>query len=78
MKLNKFDETVGNINFFALDEGWVLSDSDRHGISIEKDDEQGLFNTDDEAFFHVKALARKGSVLHQQAMRIHLKRWGKP
>lgn len=51
-------------------EGWGLFtiDADDKLRMIQKDDEAGLFESDDQALAHVRAKAEAGSALHQAAL----------
>lgn len=61
------------IDRMSVEEGWVLSHSDQYGLCIERDDDQMLFATDDDAIAFVARRARKGSIAHLTAMQIHSK-----
>jgi hypothetical protein len=55
------------------EEGWELVDIDGEGaMQIKKDEQSGLFHTDDQAFYFVSEQAEKGSVRHQEALERHL------
>jgi hypothetical protein len=51
----------------ALREGWMLFNDDE----IQRDDEAGLFVSDEDALNHVARCAGAGSELHQLALSIH-------
>lgn len=53
--------------FTALSEGWMVF----NGCEIQRDDETGLFATDDDAIEHVRRLAAEGSHTHMLAIDIH-------
>lgn len=52
----------------ANDEGWNLFESDERGLEIERDDEAGIFDSDERAVWHVMNWAAEGSQLHQKAL----------
>lgn len=57
-------------------EGWALfevgTDLDKPLMEIQRDDEMGIFATDDDALDHVKRMAAAGSKTHQDALDRHL------
>lgn len=55
------------VNAMAKREGWAVFDVGT-APSIQRDDELGAFQDDDEAFRHVTRLASAGSALHQAAL----------
>jgi hypothetical protein len=57
-------------NDLALQEGWLVLWSDKHGLQIQRDDEAKKFADDDEALEHVKRCAAAGSLYHQKALEI--------
>lgn len=67
----KFNEMfTEDMRRIAEEEGWNLFENHR-GIGIERDDERGIFDTDEEAFDFVVRLADAGSRLHEIAVLIH-------
>jgi hypothetical protein len=65
---NSHENAVSQINWFAQHEGWGVF----NGGEIQRDDEMGYFDSDDEAVEHVKRLAEGGSMLHQVALAQHV------
>lgn len=58
----------------SIAEGWCIIDVDSTGVlEIEKDDDAGVFASDEEAVEFVRQKAAAGSTYHQKAMAIHLK-----
>lgn len=73
-----FDDDLGEaltdtvINKCCAGEGWGLFDVDSTGyLEIQKSDEAGVFDDDDDAFSFVRRLAEAGSRLHSEALDIH-------
>lgn len=55
-----------------LKEGWDLFDIDSTGIlEIQRDDEAGIFESDEDAVSYVRAKAWAGSKRHQWSLRAH-------
>lgn len=52
----------------AVEEGWCIIWSDTRGWEIQRDDEQKIFATDDDAQAYVEAQAAQGSAYHRQAL----------
>lgn len=53
----------------AIEEGWCIAWSDtRARYEIQRDDDDGYFQSDEEARAHVDAQAQAGSEYHQQAL----------
>jgi hypothetical protein len=54
-------------------EGWALIENTGTGfLEIQRDDEMGRFESDDDAVAHVKHMASQGSVFHQEALSKHM------
>lgn len=64
------------IDQVSLTEGWRLSHNTGGPFDglwlIEREDEAGTFDSDDEALEHVVRQARAGSDLHKRALEIHM------
>lgn len=72
MTREKIRRLTRKIAEFARSEGWGIFDIDSTGyLEIQRDDEQGVFASDDDAFDHVFKLSRAGSDLHTKALAIH-------
>ncbi|HEP8970153.1 TPA: hypothetical protein VDU83_002489 [Pseudomonas aeruginosa] len=54
-------------------EGWALFEIGRSGrVEIQRDDEMGIFETDEDALDHVKRMAAQGSQPHKDALARHM------
>lgn len=54
-------------------EGWALFEIGLSGlVEIQRDDEMGIFETDEDAVDHVKRMAAQGSQPHKDALARHL------
>lgn len=54
-------------------EGWALFEIGRSGlVEIQRDDEMGIFETDEDALEHVKRMAAQGSQPHKDALARHM------
>jgi hypothetical protein len=68
------DSRLQLITLVGEQEGWCLvaASTDNHAnMSIERDDEQGVFFSNDAAIEFVRRLAESGSRVHQMALAIH-------
>ena len=54
----------------AASQGWGLFDSDSRGLEIERDDDAGIFDSDEDALKYVERQAARGNACAVEALRL--------